>query len=96
MYILLSALMAPEQVQILFCRHTNEHKASWDIERKVAEVCGRTRCYTTAWPPTGSHPTGHSLMAVVWDVFLTPAATHGTALRTDTPAASQGTAFLKY
>ena len=37
MYILLSALMAPEQVQILFCRHTNEHKASWDIERKVAE-----------------------------------------------------------
>jgi len=33
MYILLSALMAPEQVQILFCRHTNEHKASWDIER---------------------------------------------------------------
>ena len=41
MYILLSALMAPEQVcepgQILFCRHTQERKASWDIEREVAE-----------------------------------------------------------
>jgi len=41
MHILLSALMAPEQVcdpwQILFCRHTQERKASWDIEREVAE-----------------------------------------------------------